>query len=54
MEKKTTKLVVRFNHQQLQLLDALKKEGKYGDTFEEIVVNIFREYIRQNFGKGGA
>lgn len=54
MQNKTTKVVVKFNQQQLQLLDALKKEGKFGNTYEDIVVNVFREYIRQSFGKGGA
>ncbi len=54
MKNKTTKLVVKFNQQQLQLLDNLKKAGKFGNTYEDIVVNVFREYIRQTFGKGGA
>lgn len=54
MQKTATKLVVRFNQQQLQFLDALKKEGRHGNAYEEIIINIFREYIRQNFGKGGA
>jgi hypothetical protein len=54
METKKIEVVVKFNQQQLELLDALKKEGKYGNTYEEIVVNVFRDYIRQNFGKRGA
>lgn len=54
MQRTETKLVVRLNQQQLQFLDAVKKEGRLGKVYEEIIVNIFREYIRQNFGKGGA
>ena len=54
MKNKTNKLVIKFNQQQLQLLDNLKKEGKFGNNYADIVVNVFREYIRQNFGKRGA
>jgi len=54
MQSRTHKLVIKFNQQQLQLLDNLKKEEKYGNRYEDIVVNIFREYVRQTFGKGGA
>jgi len=53
-QSKIHKLVIKFNQQQLQLLDNLKKEGKYGNSYEDIVVNIFRDYLRQTFGKGGA
>ena len=54
MQNKTNKVVVRFNQQQLELLDRLKRDGKFGSSYEDIVVNVFREYIRQKFGKGGA
>ena len=54
MSNKTTKLVVKFNQQQLQLLDNLRKEGKFGESYADIVTNVLREYIRQTFGKGGA
>ena len=54
MENKTTKVVVRFTQQQLQLLDSLKKQGRFGESYTDIVVNVFREYIRQSFGKGDA
>ncbi len=58
MKNKTTKLIVKFNQQQLQLLDNLKKEGKFGENYAEIVVNVFREYehgrkIRQTLPKKG-
>tara|TARA_B100000315_G_C14433719_1_gene521380 strand:+ start:240 stop:404 length:165 start_codon:yes stop_codon:yes gene_type:complete len=51
---RTTKLVVRFNQQQLRLLDNLKKEGEFGETYTEIIVNVFREYIKQPQDKRGA
>lgn len=54
MKNKIHKLVIKFSQQQLQLLDNIKKEEKYGNSYEDIVVNIFREYVRQTFGKGGA
>jgi len=54
MKSKIHKLVIKFSQQQLQLLDNIKKEEKYGNSYEDIVVNIFREYVRQTFGKGGA
>ena len=54
MGNDTIKVVVRFTQQQLQLLDSLKKQGKFGESYEEIVVNVFREYARQNLSKEGA
>lgn len=51
MKNKKTKLVVRFNQQQLELLDNLKKESKFGEKYSEIVVNVFREYGK-GFRKG--
>ena len=54
MNGKKHKLVVKFNQQQLQVLDIVKKEQRLGDTYPQIVVGLFREYIRGTFGKGGA
>ena len=63
MENKTTKVTVRFTQQQIQLLDSLKKEGKFGEAYSDIVLNVLREYIKytsmfpeyleQKFGRGG-
>ena len=53
MENRTTKVVVRFNQQQLQLLDSLKKQRKFGESYEKIIVNVFREYVRQNLAETG-
>jgi hypothetical protein len=54
MREKSHKVIIRFNQQQLQVLDIVSKEGIFGKTYPEIIVNLFREYIRQTFGKGGA
>ena len=56
MEKKqdnTVKVKVKFTQQQMVLLENLKKEGKFGQSFEEIIPNVFREYVKQTFGLGG-
>ena len=47
MSNKTHKITVKFNQQQLQLLENLKKESKLGDKFEDIILNIVREYTRR-------
>ena len=46
MGNKTIKVVVRFNSQQLQLLENLKKQGKFGEGYSDIIKNAFHEYIR--------
>ncbi len=48
---KMHKVVVRFDQQQLQLLHNVKKAGSFGNTYEEVIINVFREYIKQNFGR---
>ena len=62
MGNKTIKVVVRFNSQQLQLLENLKKQGKFGEGYSDIIKNAFHEYIKyintfpdyveQRFGQG--
>lgn len=46
MANKKVKVKVRFNQQQMVLLDKLKQEGTFGQTYEEIIPAVFREYIR--------
>ena len=46
MRSKTHKVVVKFNQQQLQLLENLKKEAEFGAKYEDIILNIFREYAK--------
>lgn len=48
---KMHKVVVRFDQQQLQLLDNVKKARRFGNTYEEVIMNVFRDYMRQNFGR---
>jgi len=38
---------VRFNQQQYVIIERLKAEGEFGRTDEEIVRNIFLEFLRQ-------
>lgn len=47
-------LVVKFTEQQLQILDRVKQEGTFGKTYPEVVLNLFREYVKQTFGRAGA
>jgi len=37
----------------MELLDKLKQEGEFGKDYPDVIVAIFRKYIRQTFGKGG-
>ncbi|MBE3142775.1 MAG: hypothetical protein IMZ61_02485 [Planctomycetes bacterium] len=53
MKDKKTRVVVRFTQQQIELLDKLKQEGRFGGSHAEIVVNLFRESIEDTYGKGG-
>lgn len=39
-------LPVRFTSQQIVFLEMLRKEGRFGDTLEEVVLSVFREYVR--------
>ena len=54
MEEEKIKLEVRFTQQQIELLDKLKEEGIFRETYEKIALNVFRNYIKQSFGPGGA
>ena len=53
MANKKVKIKVTFTHQQVAMLDELKREGKYGKSYEEIIPKIFREYVLHTFGVGG-
>jgi metal-responsive CopG/Arc/MetJ family transcriptional regulator len=45
------KISISFTQQQWQLIDRLKAEGRWGSTREEIVSNIFRDYVKQELGE---
>lgn len=50
-EKGTAKkLKVSFTQQQRELLEKLRQEAKFGKTYEEIVINVFRDYAKQQLG----
>ena len=38
---------VTFNQQQYMTIEKLKAEGQFGRTDEEIIRNIFLEFLRQ-------
>jgi hypothetical protein len=38
---------VTFNQQQYVIIERLKAEGQFGRTDEEIIRNIFLEFLRQ-------
>lgn len=50
MNKKRT-IKVAFTQQQWILLDRLKDEKRWGKTREEIVLNVFRDYVKQELGE---
>ncbi len=50
---KKVKIKVRFTHQQIVVLDNLKREGKFGKSYEKIIPAVFREYVKNTFGEGG-
>jgi hypothetical protein len=38
---------IRINQQQAEVLERLRKEGAFGATISEVVVNVFRTYARE-------
>ena len=48
---KKRKITVSFTQQQWHLLDQLKGELRWGDTREEIVYSVFRDYVKQELGE---
>jgi hypothetical protein len=54
MARTTAEIVqisVGFTQQQWELIDRLKAEGRWGDTREEIILNIFRDFVKQELGE---
>jgi len=45
------KIRVAFTQQQWQLLDRLKSEGRWGGKREDIVRNVFIDYVKQELGE---
>ncbi len=50
-EKSGGKIKVSFTQQQRELLERIRREGKFGSTYEEVVVNVFRDYVKQEPGR---
>jgi len=51
MNDKSKNVSVRFNQQQLQLLDNLKRSGVFGSSYEEVIRNAFRLYVEQTIDR---
>jgi hypothetical protein len=49
--KNPRKIRVGFTQQQWQLLDRLKGEKRWGERREEIVLKVFRDFVRQELGE---
>jgi hypothetical protein len=45
--RRAAKIKVRFDQQQLKLIDFLKTEGTFGKTDGEIVRNVVIEFLKQ-------
>jgi metal-responsive CopG/Arc/MetJ family transcriptional regulator len=47
---KAVKVRVKFTEQQLVLVDQILAERKLGQTREEVIASMFRQYVRQTIG----
>jgi hypothetical protein len=47
----TKRVRVAFTEQQWILIDRLRAEQRWGQTREEIVLNVFRDYVKQQLGE---
>jgi hypothetical protein len=45
------RIKVAFTQQQWQLIDRLKIEKRWGQTREEILRSVFRDYVKQELGE---
>ena len=41
---------VKFTEQQLVLIDKVVAEGNMGSTREDVILAMFRDYVRQTLG----
>ncbi len=37
---------VSLNQQQLELLETLRSEGTFGDSIDDVILNVFRAYVQ--------
>ena len=52
MRDKTVSVNVTFTEVQMECLESLKREGRFGNDYGEIIATIFHEYVRAALGKG--
>ena len=48
MSDTNRKVTVRINQQQRELLERLRQEATFGDTVDEVILNIFRAHVKQS------
>lgn len=48
MSDTNRKVTVRINQQQRELLEQLRQEGTFGNTIDEVVLNLFRAHVEQS------
>ena len=41
------KVTVGFNQQQMQLLEELRREKRFGETYSEVIRSIFAQWLRE-------
>jgi hypothetical protein len=52
MEKQNDRtLKVRFTKQQLVFLEMVRAEGRFGESLEQVMREMFREYVRSTLPK---
>jgi Fe2+ or Zn2+ uptake regulation protein len=54
MAEQTRKIPLRLTSQQLALLEQVRQEGEFGRTMEELLVNMFRAFAKQQLGSEAA
>jgi len=45
-------VTVKFTEQQLVLINKVVAEGRMGTSREDVILAMFREYVRQTLGEG--
>ncbi len=53
MASEPVKVTVTFTEQQLDLLEKLVAEERWGDDVPQVVSSVFHEYVRAFLGRGG-
>lgn len=48
MSDANRKVLLRLNQQQRELLEQLREEGTFGETVDEVVLNLFRAHVKES------